>query len=114
MLAALGDSRPSRLGLKHLLQAVVIATRWRNDLRKLLAFDDQLEFVGIEDFAFEQGQRDSYKGIVIRRQNAFGGFIPFVNHALHFFVDLDRRGLAVVAMLVDLAAEEYLLFFLAE
>src|SRR5436305_15312960 len=110
MLAALGDPRPSRLGLKHLLQAVVVATRWRNDLRKLLAFDDQLEFVGIENFAFQKGQRDSDQSIVIRRQNAFGSFIPFVNHALHFFVDLDRRSLAVIAVLVDLAAEEYLLF----
>src|SRR3954449_5484578 len=111
MLAALGNSRPSGLGLQDLLQTVIVATRWRNDLRQFLAFDNHLELIGIENFPFQQGHCDSDQGIVVRRQNALGGLVPLVDHALYFFVDLDRRGLAVIAMLIDLAAQEDLLFF---
>src|SRR6185312_13758917 len=93
---------------------VIIAARRRNDLRQFLAFDDQLDLIGIENFAFEQSQRDSDQRVVVRRQNALGSLVSLVNHALHFFVDLDRRGLAVIAVLVDLASKEYLLFFFAE
>ena len=48
------------------------------------------------------------------RQNALRGVVALADHAANFVVDFDRRGFAVIAMLVDLAAEEDLLFFLAE
>ena len=51
---------------------------------------------------------------MVRTENTFGSFVSLANDALHFVVDLNRRGFAVVAMLGDLAAQEDLFFFLAE
>src|SRR5262249_42765356 len=114
MLAALGQSRASGLGLENLLQSVVIALRRWGDLRQFLAVDDDLDLVSIEDFTLEQSQRNSDQSVVVRSEDALGRFVPFSHQPLYFLVDLDRGSFAVVAVLGNFTSEEDLLFLLAK
>src|SRR5215467_5272019 len=114
MLASLGQSRTSGFRLKDLLHSAVIALRRWRDLRQFLAVDDHLDLVSVEDFAFEQSQRNSNQSFVVRSEDALCRFVALANQPLYFLVNLDRRSLAVVAVLGNFASEEDLLFFLAE
>src|SRR5262245_47987251 len=50
----------------------------------------------------------------MRRKNVLRGVVALADHATDFLVNLDSRGFAVVAMLVDFAAQKDLFFFLTE
>src|SRR5438309_2473679 len=114
MLPALCNARPSWFGFEHLLHTGIVAPWRRNDFRQLLAVDDQLNLVCIEHFAFQQSQSDPHQRVTVRPQYALGGLISLADQALDLVVDFDRGSFAVVAMLIDLAAKEYLLFLFAE
>src|SRR6266849_6238849 len=86
----------------------------RHDLRQLLAFDDHLDLLSIQHFALDQRERNSDQHIPVGRQECLGGVVTPFDQFLNFFVDLDRGGLAVIAMLRNLAAQEDLLFLFAE
>src|SRR3954447_17556150 len=56
----------ARLRLQHPLHAgIVVTLRRRHDLRQLLAFDDQLDLVRVEHFAFEQGHRQAHERVAV-------------------------------------------------
>src|ERR1700688_1801263 len=112
-LSTLGNPWPSWLGLQHLLHAVIGLWR-RRHLGQLLTLDDHLDLVRVEHFALQQCERDSDQCAIVRRQNAFGGVVSLAHDAANFVVDFDCRGFAVIAMLGNLAAQENLLFLLAE
>src|SRR6185503_1468600 len=114
MLAALGQTRTSRLGLKNLLHSAVITLRRWSNLRQLLTVDDHLDLIGVEDFALKQGQGYPHQSFMIRREDTFGRFVPLAHEPLHFLVNLNRRSLAVIAVLGNFPTEEDLLFFLTE
>src|SRR5712691_5406631 len=110
--AAFGASR-LKVWLDHLLYSVIWFGR-RHDLRQLLAFDDHLDLLSIQHFALDQRERNSDQHIPVGRQEFLGGVVTPFDQFLNFFVDLDRGGLAVIAMLRNLAAQEDLLFLFAE
>src|SRR3954454_3216537 len=99
--------------LQHLLHTIISDVR-RLDGRKVFAFDDQFDLVGIEYFAFQQGCGHAVHRILIVRQNLHRGLVGDVDEHAHFFVNLLRGLLAEVAMLIDLASQEDLLVLLAE
>src|SRR5438270_614157 len=103
------------LGTQHLLDVVPggVASTGRVDaVGERLAFDDQLDFLRIEDFAFEQRFRHGVHDVGAGLEDALGLVVAFLDQAADFAVDLDCRVFRVVAVLADLAAEEDLLFFL--
>src|SRR5678815_3279391 len=110
--AAFGSSR-LKVGLDYLLHTIVGFYR-RNDLGQFLSVDDHLDLCSVEHFALNQRQRNPDQHIAIRMKQVLGGVITALDQLLHFRIDLDRCGLAVVAMLRNLAAQEDLLFLLAE
>src|SRR6202165_4267516 len=102
--AAFGASR-LKVWLDHLLYSVIWFGR-RHDLRQLLAFDDHLDLLSIQHFALDQRERNSDQHIPVGRQEFLGGVVTPFDQFLNFFVDLDRGGLAVIAMLRNLAAQK--------
>ena len=73
-----------------------------------------LHLIGVEHFAREQRVGDVEQRLLVRRENLGGAAVGVHDEALHLGVDLERRVFAVVLVLRDLAAEEDLLFLLAE
>src|SRR5450755_347140 len=80
--------------------------RSANFFRQRFVFHQQLYFVGVDYFAFEQRQRDALERFAIGGQQRLGAFVAAVDDALHFLVDLDGGVFRVVAMLGNFAAEE--------
>src|SRR6185312_14514902 len=90
------------------------ARRGRRHVFERQAGDNALDLFGVEHLAREQfvGHLDE-DGLVLREERE----CPVVrggHEALHFLIDPERRVFAVVLVLRDLAAEEDLLFLLAE
>src|SRR5882724_10536500 len=92
-----------KVRLDYLLYSVVGLDR-RDDLRQFLTVDYHFDLRRVEHFAFDQRQRDSNQDLAVGLQQVFGGIISALDQLLHFGVDLDRRGFAVIAMLRNLAA----------
>src|SRR5215468_158431 len=111
MLSAL-ESWASRLGFENLLNAAVIGLRWRNDLRQFLSVDEQLDFGSVKHFTLDQRLGNSFQRVAIVRDDLFYSRIACVNQLADFLINFDRGVLAVVAVLCNFAAKEYLLFFL--
>src|SRR5206468_11132753 len=112
MLSAL-QSGASWFGFQHLLHSIVSLGRW-NDLWQFLAFHEQLYVGSVQHFAFNQRQRNPYQSFSVVRENVLGSRITIVDYLADFLIDLDGSVFAVVAMLIDLAAQEDLFFLLAE
>src|SRR5581483_10722681 len=72
------------------------------------------DLVRVEHFAREQLVGDLHEGRLLAGEQLRGALILIGDELLHFLVDLDRGVFAVVLVLGDLAAEEDLLFLLAE
>src|SRR5205807_1415542 len=72
------------------------------------------DVVGVDDFALQQRRGHASDNLLIAGENLLRRAVSCPDQSPDFFVDLDRSGFAVVAMLVDLAAQEDLLFLLAE
>src|SRR5438876_3012658 len=88
--------------------------RWSARLvRQRLALHQQLHFVGVDDFPFEQRLGDALKNVSVVREDVLGLLVAAVNDALHFLVDLDGGVFRIIAMLRDFAAEEDGFIFLA-
>src|ERR1043166_5809482 len=102
--------RTSGLGFQNLLHAAIVRLRWRDDLRQLLAVYEQLDFRGVENLAFDQGFGDPLEGFPVLRDDLLRGRITAVDQLAHFLVNLDGGVLAVITVLGDFTAQEYLLF----
>src|SRR5690349_5525703 len=87
---------PRRPGLQHLLHATVAAGR-HLDGREFLAFDDHLDFVGIEDLALQQSCRHTMHDVLVPRQNLYRRLITGIDQHSNFFVDQLRGLFAEVA-----------------
>src|SRR5579863_3504525 len=109
-------ARASRLRLEHLLHIRnrCPASAARLERWQVLAVDDQADFVGIQRLPLEQSACQPVHDRLVVVQDVPRGAVRFVDEAANLGVDLPRRFLAEVAMLRDLAAEEDLLFLLAE
>src|SRR5262249_1609218 len=103
----------SGFGLQYLLHATV-AARWQFDWRQILAFHDQFDLVGIEHLALQQCCGDAVHYLLVTAKDVGRGVVSLVNQAPNLHIDLLRRVLAEVTMLIDFASEEDLLFLLAE
>src|SRR5262245_55733742 len=78
---------PSRVGLQHLLYAVVIALG--RELRQVFAVNQQPDFGGVEHFALQQGLGDTLQDFAITRQDVSGSFVTLVHKAANLLVNLD-------------------------
>src|ERR1700686_296898 len=110
---ALGASR-LKFRLDNVLHTVVLGGRRGLNWRQFLTPDEHLDFVGVENFPPDECTRNSLKHVAIVGQKLLGRCIALVDQLADFLIDLDRRVFAVIAMLSDLAAQEDLLFLLAE
>ncbi len=79
-----------------------------------MPFDQQPYFFGVDGLALKQGCSDAMHRVLVGLEDGVRRLVGVVDEAAHFEVDLAGRLLAEVAMLSDLAAEEDLLFLLAE
>src|SRR6476646_5266649 len=70
--------------------------------------------LGIENFARQQRLGDLYQHVLLAGQQLVSAVVVARDETFHFVIDLERRVFAVVLVLSDFAAEEDLLFFLAE
>ena len=75
---------------------------------------DAPHLLGVEHFARQQRVGHLHEAGLVLGQQLVRALVVVGDEALHFLVDLERRVLAVVLVLRDLAAEEDLLFLLAE
>src|SRR5581483_971220 len=103
-----------RLGLQHLLYAAIVTAGRHLDRRKIFALDNQLDLVGIEDFTLKQSRGHAVHDVFMVREDLHCGLIPGIDQLTNLLVDMLRSLFAEVAMLIDLAAEEDLLFLLAK
>ena len=110
--SALHDA-PPRLRLQHLLHAVIRLGR-RLHRRQFLAIDQQQHFGGVEHFALQQCRRDLLQRVAVASRDALCRFVSLVHQLADLAIDLDGGVFAVVTVLADLAAQEDLLFLLAE
>src|SRR6476659_5148720 len=113
MLAAL-KARTSRFGLEHLLHSSIVGLGRGNDLRQVLSFYEQLDFGCVEHFALDQSFCDSLQNVAIVGDDLLCRRIASVDQLADLLVNLNGRVSAVVAVLRNLAAQEYLLLFFAE
>src|SRR3984957_1911498 len=88
--------------------------RGRQLIRQSLPFHEQLQFAGVEHFAFEQPLRYAFERVTVCFQDLPRLRISQVDDASYFDVDLDGRILGIIAMLRDLPAQENRLFLAAE
>ena len=120
-----GEGDPSResgsaagVGLEHLLSAAAAAVAGRSQdgahRGQFLAFDQHLHFFSIDCFALQQGRGDAMHCVLVRFQNAVRRLVGLVDQAAYFKIDLAGCLFREVPMLGDFAAEEDLLFLLAE
>src|SRR5262245_45639475 len=79
-----------------------------------LACSQPLDLLGVERFAREQRVGNRHQRRLVFAEQLMRVLVIRGDDALHFLIDLQRRILAVILVLRDLAAEEDLLFFLAE
>src|SRR5262252_7975382 len=86
----------------------------RLGLVERLAGSDPLHLLGVEHLALEQRLGHADERVLVLREQRVRALIGVGDEALHFLIDLERRVLAVVLVLRDFAAEENLLFLLAE
>src|SRR5438552_12965595 len=110
VFAARKSRRWPQLGTHHLrIRARRSLWRWRGRsarlVRQRLAFHQQLHFVGVDDFPFEQRLGDALKNVSVVREDVLGLLVAAVNDALHFLVDLDGGVFLIISMLRDFAAE---------
>ncbi len=97
-----------------MLYAIVrLVWRWLNR-RKLVAFNQHLDFVRIKHLALDQSARNSLQHVPIVGDDLPSSAVAVTDELANFLVDLDGCVFAVVAMLGDLASQEDLLFLLAE
>src|SRR5262245_45270930 len=76
--------------------------------------DQQLNFSCIQRFPFEKSFGNPDQGVTMSRQQVLRAFISPDYQPSHFLIDRNGRALAVIAMLRDLASQEYLFFLFAE
>src|SRR5688500_13254273 len=79
-----------------------------------MAVGEPADLVGVEDLARQQRVGDVDQPLLVLGENRGAALVLIANNELDLGVDLKRRVFAVVGVLRDLAAEEDLLFFLAE
>src|SRR3954468_6428349 len=87
---------------------------WLGGTRRPLPGRRWADLVGVEHFAREQLLGDLVEGGAVLLDERLGALVVRGHEALDLVIDADRGVLAVVLMLRDLAAEEDLLFLLAE
>src|SRR5438045_4209835 len=73
-----------------------------------------LDLLGVEHFARQEAFGDLQQRLFAAGEQLVGALVVVGNKALYFLVDLERRVLAVILVLRNLAAEEDLLLLLAE
>src|SRR5437660_10098425 len=111
-----GDDR-SALFLTRTGFVFVRHDRARGDGLRLLerqARSETLHLLGVEHLAREQRVGNLHQRVLVRGEQLRRALIVVGDELLHFLIDLDRGVFAVILVLRDLAAEEDLLFLLAE
>src|ERR1035438_3084252 len=105
------------LRLEHLLRAAIrIAGRSqdRAQRRKLLALNQHPNLFGVDRLALQQCGSNAVHRILVRFEDGVRCLVGLIDQPANFEIDLPCRLLAEVAMLRNLAAQEDLLFLLAE
>src|SRR5690606_11360814 len=90
------------------------AARGPGRLGQRQALREPLDLLGVEDLAREQLVGDGQQRCLVRDEQVARPLVVLHDQLLDFLIDADGRVLAVVLRLRELAAEEDLLFTLAE
>src|SRR5215472_13401934 len=98
-----------------MLYAAVIRLGSRRRKRwKFLPIDQHLDLGRVQNLALDQRLCNLLQRFAVVAENLLGSVVAVIDQLAHFLVNLDGSVFAVVAMLRDLAAQEDLLFLLAE
>ena len=101
--------------LDHVLHAAAVIGLGRGGpAGQVPAIDQNLDFVGIQHLALDEGLGDPIQRLLVVEQDLLGCVVPSVDQFADFLVNFDRGVFAVVTVLGDFASQEDLLFFLAE
>ena len=86
----------------------------RSCRRQFLAFNDELDLRGVQGLTLEQSRSHTVNYVLVCFEYFLILIVGSVHKALHFSVNLFSSIIREIAVLRDLAAEEDLLFLLAE